>query len=66
MIEFTPSSNAIYLHFQCSTDMTVGQMCDDINEYISTHKNELYIDKTDVPMYFKRFKIIRDASVWDK
>lgn len=66
MIEFTPSSNIIHLHFQCSTNMTVEQMCNDINEYVSAHKNELYMDKTDVPIYFKRFKMIRDTSVWDE
>ena len=65
-MEFTPLNNTIHLHFQCSFNMTIEQICNDINEYIFEHKNELYTDKTDVPIYFKRYTLIRSDSVWDK
>lgn len=65
-MEFKPLNNTIHLHFQCSSNMTMEQICHDINEYIFENKNELYIDKTAFPVYFKRFVLIRDDSVWDK
>lgn len=66
-IEFTPSpNNKKYLHFQCSDDMTITQIQHDIREYIFEHKNELYIDRTEVPVYFKRYILIRDDTLWDK
>lgn len=66
-INFIPSPNTKkYLHFQCSNNMTIDQIQYDIKEYIFEHKNELYIDRTEVPIYFKRYILIRDNTLWDK
>lgn len=66
-INFIPSPNTKkHLHFQCSNNMTIDQIQYDIREYIFEHKNELYIDRTEVPIYFKRYILIRDNTLWDK
>ena len=58
MIFSSTIRNKTELHFQCSTNMTLKQINEDINMYISKHKDELYIDKTDIPVYFKRFVLV--------
>ncbi len=66
-IIFIPSSKMKkYLHFQCSTNMTLEQITNDINDYILSHKNELYLDRTDTPVYLKRYVLVRDNTLWDK
>lgn len=66
-IEFIPSPNSKkYLHFQCSNNMTLEDIYSDIKEYIFEHKNELYIDRTEIPVYFKRYVLVRDDTLWDK
>lgn len=66
-IKFTPSeSNKIRLHFQCSNNMTLEDIYSDIKEYIFEHKNELYLDRTALPIYLKRYTLIRDDTLWDK
>ena len=65
-MQFTSLNSAIHLHFQCSSNMTIEQICHDINKYIFEHKNELCTDKTDTPIYLKRYTLIRSDSVWDK
>lgn len=66
-IEFIPSPNSKkYLHFQCSNNMTLEDIYSDIKEYIFKHKNELYLDRTALPIYLKRYTLIRDDTLWDK
>lgn len=56
----------IHVEFQCSMNMTLDQIVDDINNYISLHKKDIYLDKTDIPVYLKRYVLVRDSTVWDK
>ena len=66
MLEFTPTvKNKSHLHFQCSDNMTVEQICSDINDYIFAHKDELYIDKTEAPIYLKRYVLVKEIHLWD-
>lgn len=66
-VHFIPSPNSKkYLHFQCSNNMTITQIQHDIREYVFEHKNELYIDRTEIPVYFKRYILVRDDTLWDK
>lgn len=55
-----------YLHFQCSNNMTIEDIQRDIRKYIYDHKDELYIDRTEIPIYFKRYTLIKDDTLWDK
>ena len=66
-IEFKPfSENKIYLNFQCDTDMSLEQITSDVNDYISSHKTEIYLDRTEVPVYLKQYVLARDDTLWDK
>ena len=66
-MKFEPySKKKIHLEFQCSTNMTLNQIVDDINDYISLHEKNLYLDKTDIPVYLKRYVLVRDDTLWDK
>lgn len=66
-VNFIPSiNNKTYLHFQCSSNMTIDQISHDIKEYIFEHKNELYLDRTEFPVYFKRWVLVRDNTLWNK
>lgn len=70
-IIFTPSvNNKKYLHFQCNNNnnnnMTLGQITHDINEYVLEHREELYLDKTEFPIYFKRWVLVGDNTLWNK
>ena len=67
MVKFTSTvKNKPTLHFQCSNNMTVEQICSDINDYILAHKDELYIDKTEAPIYLKRYVLVKNDTLWDK
>lgn len=56
-----------HLHFQCSNNMTIEQITHDINEYLLEHNEiDIYADKTELPIFFKRYTMIRDDSLWDK
>lgn len=66
-VNFIPSvNNKKHLHFQCSDNMTLEQITRDVNKYIFEHKNELYLDRTDTPVYLKRYVLVRDNTLWDK
>lgn len=56
----------IHVEFQCSMNMTLDQIVDDINNYISLHKKDIYLDKTDIPVYLKRYVLVQDNTLWDK
>lgn len=56
----------IHVEFQCSMNMTLNQIVDDINNYISLHKKDIYLDKTDIPVYLKRYVLVQDNTLWDK
>jgi hypothetical protein len=47
-------------------NMTLDQIVDDINNYISLHKKDIYLDKTDIPVYLKRYVLVQDNTLWDK
>lgn len=66
-INFIPSiNNKTHLHFQCSNNMTTDQILHDIKNYIFEHRDELYLDRTEVPIYFKRYILVRDDTLWDE
>ena len=66
-IKFTPFINKTHLNFQCSNNMTLEQITNDINKYLLEHnETDIYIDRTELPIYFKRYRLIRDNTLWDK
>lgn len=68
-INFIPlSNNKVCLHFQCSNNMTIDDILYDIKQYILEHKEEidLTLDRTELPIYLKRYKLIRDPTLWMK
>ena len=66
-VNFIPSvNNKKHLHFQCSDNMTLEQITHDVNKYIFEHKNELYLDRTELPIYLKRWVLVRSDTLWDE
>lgn len=66
-MEFIPCKNKETIQFQCSTNMQTTDIVHDINKYFIEHNEiDMYADRTEMPVYFKRYTFVKDTTIWDK
>ena len=66
-MEFTPHKNKETMQFQCSNNMQRNDIVHYIHKYFMEHNEiDIYADRTEMPIYFKRYKLVKDVTIWDK